>query len=262
MISTKIAFFDIDWTLYDHKNNQWSLSALEAIKQLKKKGIKCFICTSRPYDSLKQFGTLDLGIDWDGYIASAGGVAVVGNRYLRKMVMNPHDVYDLIAEIRKQNLTLEVVDLKKRKLIFPQTEQSIEYYKIFKEAVPPVQPYKGEEAIALNLFSSSDTDSVVFRNFPHLFFFRYSPISVDVTSAPHEKGMAIPSILDSFGFKKEESVGFGDDLQDISFCKEVGRFVCMGNGKEDLKAVSDFVTTPVWDNGVANGLRFLGLVDK
>jgi hypothetical protein len=262
MIQTRIAFFDIDWTLYDHKNKQWSASALTSIKELKSNGIKCFICTSRPYDSLKQFGTLDLGIAWDGYVSSAGGVAMVGEKYLRKMIMDPKDIKKMIEAAQKFNLTLEVVDLKKRKLVFPQNEYSVAYYKTFNETVPSIRPYRGEEAVALNLFSPSSTDSKIFRNFPHLFFFRYSPNSVDVTPVPHEKGLAIPVILEYFGFKEEESIGFGDDLQDISFCQAVGRFVCMGNGKDDLKAISSFVTTPVWDNGVENGLRHLGLLSK
>ena len=187
---------------------------------------------------------------------------MVEKKYLRKMTMDPRDIRKMIKVAQKINLTLEVVGLLKRKLIFPQNENSIAFYKTFNETVPLIRPYQDEEAVGLNLFSPSSTDSKIFREFPHLFFFRYSPNSVDVTPVPHEKGLAIPVILDYFGFKKKESIGFGDDLQDISFCQAVGRFVCMGNGKDDLKAISSFVTTPVWDNGIENGLRHLGLLNK
>ena len=47
----KAAFFDIDWTLYDHASQRWIASGLEAIKKLKEKGVKVFVASARPYDS-------------------------------------------------------------------------------------------------------------------------------------------------------------------------------------------------------------------
>ena len=83
----KIVFFDIDWTLYDHKNHCWPASTLSAIKELKAEGIKAVLCTARPFHSLNQFGVNNLGIDWDGYVSSAGGVAYADHQYLRKILM-------------------------------------------------------------------------------------------------------------------------------------------------------------------------------
>ena len=70
----KAAFFDVDWTLYDHHNRRYVPSGIEAIKRLKQKGVMVFVCSARPYESLKQFGVFDLGIAWDGYIACAGAL--------------------------------------------------------------------------------------------------------------------------------------------------------------------------------------------
>ena len=69
----KVAFFDIDWTLYDDKECKWDSPSVEAIKRLQEQGVKVFICTARPYASFKWLGALDLGIQWDGFIASSAG---------------------------------------------------------------------------------------------------------------------------------------------------------------------------------------------
>lgn len=87
----KIAFFDIDWTLYDHKNHRWDEESLDAIKELKRRGVKCFLCTARNYDSIKDFGALDIGIEWDGFIANSGAIGVVEGKTVFEPIYGSED---------------------------------------------------------------------------------------------------------------------------------------------------------------------------
>jgi Cof subfamily protein (haloacid dehalogenase superfamily) len=256
----KAVFFDIDWTLYDHRGKRWSAESLADIKALKNRGIKCIICTARPYDSLRKFGVFDLGIDWDGFVASAGSIAWTDGQLICEFPMEAKEVGSFISAAKKAHLTLEIVGPCTRKLVLPQTEDSIAFYKDFNESVPPFGPYRGEKTLALNLFSDQASDAQLFKIFPDLFFFRYSKHAVDVTPVPHEKGLALEKVISHYGFATNECLGFGDDVQDISFCRSVGHFVCMGNGREELKRISEFVTKPVWDDGVAYALAAYGLV--
>jgi Predicted hydrolases of the HAD superfamily len=86
-VTIKIAFFDIDCTLYDWEHKTWVASAITAIKQLQKNGVLVYLCSARPYNSMKLFGVFDLGIRWDGYIASAGAVAYGDRHYIKTLVM-------------------------------------------------------------------------------------------------------------------------------------------------------------------------------
>ncbi len=61
---------------------------LLSVKALQKEGVKVVLCTARPFHSIARFGTNDLGINWDGYISSAGGVAYADGQYLRQ---KPHE---------------------------------------------------------------------------------------------------------------------------------------------------------------------------
>ena len=256
----KIVFFDIDWTLYDHKNHCWPESALLSVKALQKEGIKVVLCTARPFHSMDKFGANNLGIVWDGYISSAGGVAFADGQYLRKSLMKKEDILAFISAVKERNLTMELVEPVERKLLFRQTYSSRQFYGVYHEVVPPRGSYEGEEVVGINFFAAKKRDVEMQKLFPQLVYSRYFDYAVDVMPTMHLKGEAVADVLRHYGYKKEESLGFGDDLQDISLADAVGQFVCMGNGKDEVKKHATFVTTPVWDNGVLQGLRHFDLV--
>jgi len=260
-VSIKIVFFDIDWTLYDHKNRVWVPSAIKAIKELQKKGLKVILSTARPYDSFKKFGALDLGIKWDGYIACAGGTSFADGQYLHKALISDENCRGLIKRCKELGLALELVGPEKRKLLTPETACMKDYYGVFRDVVSPRGVYrKGTEVISFLLFSPESSDEAFNKEFPGLIFSRFFTYGVDVMQDMHEKGPDIDLILKHYGFSKDEALGFGDDTQDISMAEHLGHFVCMGNGKDELKAKSEFVTAPVWEDGVLLGLQHFKLV--
>ena len=75
----------------------------------------------------------------------------------------------------------------------------------------------------------------------------------------NRKGDAIKAVLEEFGLKKEESISFGDDLQDISM-GEASCLVCLGNGREEVKKEADFVTDEIWNDGVKHALEHFGIL--
>lgn len=257
MKNIKAAFFDIDSTLYNHRDDCWDLSSIEKIKELKEKGVKVFLCTARPYHSFKWLGALDLGVDWDGFIASSGGYAYADGKYIYTTKMEDKDVREFISLALERNLTLELVELEDRKLIAPLTKEAKDHFSVFKECIPEIKGYEGEDVEGINFFALESEDELFTKRFPNLIFFRYSPTAVDVTPVPHEKGKCVRLIIEHYGFKKEETIGFGDDLQDLTMAAEVGYFVSMGNGKDEVKAAADFVTKNVWEGGVGYAIETL-----
>jgi hydroxymethylpyrimidine pyrophosphatase-like HAD family hydrolase len=114
--------------------------------------------------------------------------------------------------------------------------------------------------VGIAWFSEAAYDDAYKKAFPELIFERYFPTAVDVMSEPHEKGAGISVILNALGYRKEEAIAFGDDTQDLTMVPEVGTFVCMGQGKDELKQKASFVTAPVWDDGIAKALRHFSLI--
>ena len=60
MSNIKAAFFDFDWTLFDHKTHSFTESAIKSINQIQAKGIKIFINSARSYYSLQSLKTFDI----------------------------------------------------------------------------------------------------------------------------------------------------------------------------------------------------------
>lgn len=255
----KAAFFDLDWTLYDHRSKRWDLVSIEAIKGLQSKGVKAFMATARPYASFVPFGALDLGIQWDGYVASSGGLAVLGDEVVFKTVVRKEDVAALITLCRHYHMTMELVGEKERRLLAPLTRSARAYYSVFHETVPSIKDFS-IEAIALLLFMNKKYDARFRKAFPHLCFYRFFPDAVDVYEVPHRKGDGVEAIIKKLGISKDEAIGFGDDLQDIPMAEAVGTFAAMGNAKEEVKKCASFVTKEVWNEGVKAALEKLQLI--
>lgn len=70
-----------------------------------------------------------------------------------------------------------------------------------------------------------------------------------VWSALRERGVRIGTVY-----------GFGDSENDGSMLSAVDVAVAMGNALPAVRTSADYVTDPVWDDGVATALEAFGLV--
>ena len=154
----KAVFFDIDMTLFDHKNGCWNASSLKAIKALKKRGVKVFICSARPYHSLVHFGCFHLGFRWDGYVSCSGAVAAVGRHYVYQELIDPNIVFALERETKKRGLALEIVTLKKRFLTREGGTYYDNYRKIYQDIDYEIHPYRGEKSTGTLLYAPIEYD--------------------------------------------------------------------------------------------------------
>lgn len=253
----KAVFFDIDNTLYDWGQRRYIPSGIEAIRRLNKKGIKVFICSARPYASMKEFGVFDLGVHWNGVIGNCGAYVSLGNRTLRKMDMNPKTVRKLRKIALSHSLTMEFVTAKTRFLIAPGNPYLENYHGTYSDIVPPVHPYRVEGVTGVLLFAPEEYDKYFKQALPNLNYYRFHECGVDISEEEHRKGDGISIILNALGIKREEALAFGDDFQDITM-KDGAIFVAVGNGREEVKAAADHVCPPIAEDGLLIGLQTLG----
>lgn len=258
----KIAFFDIDGTLFDNAKQIWKKKTMEGIKQIQKRGIKCVLCTSRPYHSMEKLGAFDQGIKFDGWIGSCGAVASYNGKIIQRFSLNPELVKKFIEKCGKDGYTMEVVGIYERTLIYPQTKESLKFYDYYKESIPPLKPYDGNEAITMNFFAPSSVRDEYSKEFPTLIINEYIPNCFDIMEHMHRKSEGMKAVLDELGYSKDEAIAFGDDIPDIEMLKAASTFVCMGQGKEEVKKIASFVSKPVSEDGVYHGLKHYGLLGE
>lgn len=255
----KALFFDIDNTLYSWQTLRFISSGIRAIKKAKRNGVKVFLCSARPYATIKEFGLMDLGIAWDGYIASCGTVTKLGRHYLKKDLIPASLVRKVCKTASSYELTMEIVTPKTRYMTNPGNTFLEGYRGTYADKNPPVHPYRGKDVTSMLLFAPESFDPLFRSRFPELNYFRFHEFGVDLSLGVHEKGAGIQVILDALGIKKDEALSFGDDLQDISM-GDSSILVCVGNGKDEVKAAADYVADPIDEDGVEKALRHFGVI--
>lgn len=74
------------------------------------------------------------------------------------------------------------------------------------------------------------------------------------------KGSAAREVAEYLGIPIEASIAFGDSDNDLEMIRDCGVGVAMGNARENIKQVADFVTGAVGADGLAAGFARLGLI--
>ena len=74
------------------------------------------------------------------------------------------------------------------------------------------------------------------------------------------KAHAIDVLLDHLHASKTDTIAFGDAKVDIPMLEYCQIGVAMGNGGEEIKAMADFITDAVEDDGLAHAFEKLGLI--
>ncbi len=78
---------------------------------------------------------------------------------------------------------------------------------------------------------------------------------VDLVMPGVNKGTSLARIEELTGIRREETVVFGDNLNDLEMGAGAGRFYCVGNGRDEVKALAHEVLEPYWRLGVLKKLE-------
>ena len=256
-----IIFVDIDWTIYSHRDgHDFDLESISALKKCQQKGIKVFICTARPYHSVKLTGLLDLFTP-DGLILSNGGLVIYNNEIIYEKVFDQNKFEKMCEVVIKHCLTLEGVEPFTRFLIAPKTAYVDHTFATYFETIPPVEDYHHRHIIASMLFASIEDDEYLLKELPEgLYYYRFHPYAVDVLEKAHDKGEGVKFVLNYFHIHKRNAMAFGDDYGDITMFQEVKWSICLANGREECKKAAKIITSEVWNHGVKIALENLHVI--
>lgn len=80
---------------------------------------------------------------------------------------------------------------------------------------------------------------------------------VNIVNPNVSKGDALQALIRHLDISRSEVVAIGDGLNDISLFETAGLAIAMGNAPEELKKMSNFITSSVDENGVAGAIEWL-----
>ena len=74
-----------------------------------------------------------------------------------------------------------------------------------------------------------------------------------------DKGRGVLRVCEHLGIPVEDTIGFGDSMNDLEMIRTVAVSVCMDNGSKALKEESDIVCPAVTEDGLLKAFIDLGL---
>ena len=275
-MTPKLIFLDIDGTLTSPGSNVPPDSALAAIREARENGHKVFLCTGRNHAMLSPL--LDYGC-FDGAVASGGGYVFCGENVLYDCPMSEQQKDTALRLFKEQGVfrTIEARDAAycDEGLADFLNEASggnselVRWRKALEKdlGIRPMREYDGRPLYkVIFMCSSVDQLAPAIEALEKEFYFLVQDVAAancingELINRKFDKGLGIRRMAEALDFPIEDTVGFGDSMNDLEMIETVGTSVCMANGSPQLKRKSDLVCPAVEEDGLAWGFRELGLV--
>ena len=272
----KLIFLDIDGTLTPPGSNIPPQSALDAIRAARAAGHKVFLCTGRNLDML----TPVLQYGFDGVVASGGGYVTCGDQVLFDCPMTDSQRREALRLFGECGIfrTIEARDASYCDEGLAEflnqasggNSELVRWRKALEKdlGIRPMAEYDGRPIYkVVFMCRSEDQLAPVKAVLEEEFYFLVQDmagadcINGELINKRFDKGSGVRLVAQTLGVGMEDTVGFGDSMNDLEMIQAVGKSVCMANGSPRLQALSDLVCPAVEEDGLAQGFRELGLLE-
>ena len=275
----KLIFLDIDGTLTVPGENTPPQSAIDAINKARSKGHKIFLCTGRNPDMLKPL----LKYKFDGFISCAGGYIAVGENYDEILYSHPmtDEQRDTALKALHDNGVFCTIEAEKGswgdedlgEFLSSQGEGNSEIERWRKAlssnlGIKPMSQYDGSPVYKVVIMCTKmsqldEAKKLLGGEFNFVIQELKEPVTCingEIINKDFDKGKGVKIICEKFHEKIENTIGFGDSMNDLEMIQTVGKSVCMANGSEALKKIADIVCPSVKENGLAKAFADLDLI--
>ena len=236
MQEIKIIFFDIDGTLVDMQKKQISEKTVEALRKLKKNGIKICIATGRPRICLPRFE----GVEFDAYVTFNGSYCYDSQRAIFSNPMAGEDVQRLIQNAAEIGRPVSVATADR--VVANGWDQDLsDYFALAHQelkAAPDFEAACQEPIYQIMLGYREEDRSALLAGTKGVKITTAWERAADVIPAKGGKGLGIQKLLEHYGLDKSQALAFGDGNNDIEMFQAVGTGIAMGNATPNLKAVA------------------------
>jgi hypothetical protein len=258
----KIVVTDIDGTLYSHNSNSVPKSAVDAIKALQKKGIKLFLCSGRNYYLIRKSGVLDF-ITPDGYITMNGANAIIDGKIIYRYPIPESEVDALIKFAKRLKFGLTLIE-ENAGHINMVDERVLSAHEKYNTRFPQPRSFPDhyDRVVYQAIAFCDELDESLFL--PHLRdckTARWDTYAVDIMPKDSDKAKGILAILEHYNLQPENVLALGDALNDVEMLQFSGISIAMGNARPEVKAVADYVSDDIDEDGWANAIKHYGIID-
>lgn len=266
---------DMDGTLFNH-DSQISEKDQSAIRRAADAGIQFTISTGRPYIGLPTELLSSLGIR---YAITSNGAAIYRlpeKECIFSSCMEPELLCPILRRLQNYDIHFDAFihgDAYSQKSIQPNIDRldmpdSIKkYIKSTRILTDNLADYIQENALevqkmTLNFYPLPD-GSFQYReevfsllaSCPEITFLSGGYHNLEFTKAGTTKGLGLRFLADFLKLPLDTTMACGDTQNDLDIIKTAGIGVAMGNARDEVKEIADFITLSNEESGVAYAIE-------
>jgi Cof subfamily protein (haloacid dehalogenase superfamily) len=258
-------FFDIDGTLWDYYHSIPE-TTVRAVKELQKNGGLAFINTGRTLSTIQEPELLEIG--FDGIIGGCGTYIEYRGKELQNILI-PYDMLIKTRGIMKREHFWAFYEGVEDLYIDTEAFGDDPYAVSFQEKLGPHCKDDSElsPSSRINKFSIDYRESTADRvkaslgTMYDLIIHEFPGTHVsEIMPKGCSKGTAIKTICEKLDIDIKDTYAFGDSANDMGMLKSAGHGIAMGNGVDMVKNAAEYITTPIDQDGIMNGLKHYGLI--
>ena len=267
----RVIALDLDGTLLN-SNKELSADNLAALKSAADAGIEIVPTTGRFYGGMPEAVRV---LPFVRYVISINGAEVrdlqTGEVIYRAEIpcdraveiMAELDKHPVIYDCYQSNAAFMTVDMKARADDIVASPHYRQMIRDLRQGVPELKAFLLERGLGvqkIQLFTDRpELRLQLLENLPDMFGDLSVSSSLDqnveINQGHANKGEALLALAKHLGIQREQTLAFGDGLNDLSMLKEAGIGVAMANACDEAKALADWIAPSCDEAGVACGIN-------
>jgi len=254
----KLIATDMDGTLLNSKH-EIHASFFPIFRKLKDRGIIFVAASGRQYYNLAK--ELDAVKDEVIFAAENGSYVVFKDEEIHIQAIDGDIVRELVKISRPIKDTYAVICGKKKAYVESAEPEFINHLKLYferYEIVEDLLEVKDDQFLKFTLCDLAGSEG---NSYPHYKQFEDTlkvkvsgPIWLDISHKKANKGKAMEVLQEKFGVTFEQTMVFGDYLNDLEMLEKANYSYAMANAHPDIKKIARFIAKSNDENGVVEVL--------
>ncbi|MCE6990366.1 HAD family hydrolase [Dyadobacter sp. CY323] len=245
---------DMDGTLLNSEHEVHE-SFYPVFRKLKDQGIVFVAASGRQYFNLLK--TLDKVKDEVVFAAENGSYVVFQDQEIHIQAIDTEIVRDLIRVSADIPDTYPIICGKKKAYVEDDAPEFIDHLKLYFEKYEIVDDLLKVEDDQFLKFTLCDLAGSENNSYPHYKRFEETlkvkvsgPIWLDISHKKANKGTAMEVIQKKFNVTFDQTMAFGDYLNDLEMLEKAHYSYAMANAHPDVKKIARFIAKSNDENGV------------
>ena len=238
----KLIVSDMDGTLLNSQH-EVSPQFLKIFKELQEREVKFAVASGRQYYSLME--RMDSIKNELIYLAENGAIVMFKEKQLHIVPMEIKVVHEVIEEVRRLDNKYLILCGREQAYIEKTDPEFMEPFLNHYEKYKVVKDLKEVEDDVILKLTVCDLSGAEKNSLPYLKQFDdrlqvklSGKIWIDFNDKQAQKGNALKAVQEQMNIKEEETLAFGDYLNDIELFQHSGYSYAMENAHEEVKAIA------------------------